>query len=250
MSRRLLRYLDWPVLVATLILVVGGAVVLYSAVQNSGDASTLVRARILHAVMGLVVLALMAFIDYQTIARAWRPILGTTLFLLVVVLIIGRSSMGAQRWIALGPLGGGYALIQSKIAVGSGQVFGKGLLHGTQNLLHFIPEQHTDFVFTVIGEELGFVGAALMIGLFVLWLWRGMAIAAQAKDRLGMLMAVGAVGMIAFHLFINVGMTLGLMPITGIPLPFISHGGSALVAGMGATRLLREVGPRREKSRI
>src|SRR5256712_5923837 len=106
MSRRLLRYLDWPVLVATLILVVGGAVVLYSAVQNSGDASTLVRARILHAVMGLVVLALMAFIDYQTIARAWRPILGTTLFLLVVVLIIGRSSMGAQRWIALGPLGG------------------------------------------------------------------------------------------------------------------------------------------------
>src|SRR5256712_9036460 len=106
MSRRLLRYLDWPVLVATLILVVGGAVVLYSAVQNSGDASTLVRARILHAVMGLVVLALMAFIDYHTLARAWRPIGGTSLFLRVAVLIIGRSSMGAQRWIPLGPLGG------------------------------------------------------------------------------------------------------------------------------------------------
>jgi len=145
------------------------------------------------------------------------------------------------------PLGAGYALIQSKIAVGSGQVFGKGLLHGTQNLLHFIPEQHTDFVFTVIGEELGFIGAALMLALFVLWLWRGMTIAAQAKDRLGMLMAVGVVGMIAFHLFINVGMTLGLMPITGIPLPFISHGGSALVAMMGATGLLLNVGMRRKK---
>src|SRR2546428_10445264 len=106
MSRRLLRCLDWPVLVATLILVVGGAVVLYSAVQNSGDASTLVRARILHPVMGLLVLALMAFIDYQTIPRAWRPILGTTLFLLVGRVIIGRSSMGAQRCSARGPLGG------------------------------------------------------------------------------------------------------------------------------------------------
>src|SRR5256712_8850891 len=117
MSRRLLRYLDWPMLVATLILVVGGAVVLYSAVQNSGDASTLVRARILHAVMGLVVLALMAFIDYHTLARAWRPILGTTLFLLVAVLIIGRSSMGAQRWIPLGPLGGFQPSELAKLAV-------------------------------------------------------------------------------------------------------------------------------------
>ena len=133
------------------------------------------------------------------------------------------------------------------IAVGSGQWSGKGWGEGTQNQLSFLPEQHTDFVFTVIGEELGFVGAALMIGLFVLWLWRGMAIAAQAKDRLGMLMAVGAVGMIAFHLFINVGMTVGLTPITGIPLPFISHGGSALVAMMGATGLLLNVGMRRKK---
>src|SRR2546427_12273697 len=117
MSRRLLRYLDWPVLVATLILVVGGAVVLYSAVQNSGDASTLVRARILHAVMGLVVLALMASIDYQTIARAWRPILGTTLFLLAVVLSIGRSSMGSRRSLAPGPLGGFYPSVPGRLAL-------------------------------------------------------------------------------------------------------------------------------------
>jgi len=145
------------------------------------------------------------------------------------------------------PLGAGYALIQSKIAVGSGQLFGKGLLHGTQNLLHFIPEQHTDFIFTVVGEELGFAGAILMLALFALWLWRAGAIAAQAKDRLGMLIAVGVLAMIAFHVFVNVGMTVGLMPITGIPLPFISHGGSALVVMLAATGLLINVGMRRKK---
>jgi rod shape determining protein RodA len=121
------------------------------------------------------------------------------------------------------------------------------LLHGTQSLLHFIPEQHTDFIFTVIGEEFGFVGALLLLGLFALWLWRGMAIAAQAKDRLGTLMAVGAVAMVAFHLVVNVGMTVGLMPITGIPLPWISHGGSALMAMAGATGMLLSIGMRRKK---
>ena len=145
------------------------------------------------------------------------------------------------------PLGAGYALIQSKIAVGSGQLLGKGFLHGTQNLLRFIPEQHTDFIFTVIGEELGFAGALVVLGLFALWLWRASVAARQAKDRLGMLMAVGVIAMIAFHLFINVGMTVGLAPITGIPLPFISHGGSALIAMLAATGLLLNVGMRRKK---
>jgi rod shape determining protein RodA len=145
------------------------------------------------------------------------------------------------------PLGAGYALIQSKIAVGSGQLLGKGLLHGTQTLLHFIPEQHTDFIFTVIGEEFGFVGAMLMLVLFALWLRRAMQIAMTARDQLGMLMAVGVTAMVAFHLFINVGMTVGLMPITGIPLPFISHGGSALLLMLMATGLLLNVGMRRKK---
>jgi rod shape determining protein RodA len=145
------------------------------------------------------------------------------------------------------PLGGGYALIQSKIAVGSGQLLGKGLLHGTQSLLHFIPEQHTDFIFTVVGEEFGFVGACVLLGLFALWLWRAMTIAAQAKDRLGTLMAVGVVAMVAFHLIVNVGMTVGLMPITGIPLPWVSHGGSALITMAGATGLLLSIGMRRKK---
>lgn len=145
------------------------------------------------------------------------------------------------------PQGAGYALIQSKIAVGSGQLFGKGLLQGTQNLLHFIPEQHTDFIFTVVGEELGFVGALVMLALFALWLWRAGAIAAAARDRLGMLMAVGILAMIAFHVVVNVGMTVGLMPVTGIPLPFISHGGSALVVMLAGTGLLLNINMRRKK---
>jgi len=145
------------------------------------------------------------------------------------------------------PLGAGYALIQSKIAVGSGQLLGKGLLRGTQNLLHFIPEQHTDFIFTVVGEELGFAGALLMLALFALWLWRAAAVARSAKDRLGTLMAVGVLAMIAFHVVVNVGMTVGLAPITGIPLPFISYGGSALIAMLAATGLVLGIGMRRKK---
>ena len=361
MNRRLLRYLDWPLLVATLALIAGGAVVLYSATQTSPDPWAFVRARTAHAILGFMLLAIVAAVDYQTIARAWRSILIGTLLLLGTVLLVGRTSLGAQRWIPLGPLGGfqpselaklllivtiakhidghreidswralvpvllqvalpvalivrqpdlgtamvlaiitaamlfaagaplrmlgvlgtgaaalipllwqvlhdfqrrrlivfidpgtdplgaGYALIQSKIAVGSGQLVGKGLLHGTQNLLNFIPEQHTDFIFTVVGEELGFIGGVAMLALFALWLWRGMAIAIQAKDRLGMLMAVGVASMVAFHVVVNVGMTVGLVPITGIPLPFISHGGSALIVMLMATGLLLNIGMRRKK---
>ncbi|HVH30921.1 MAG TPA: rod shape-determining protein RodA [bacterium] len=361
MSKRLLRYLDWPLLGAMLALMAGGVLVLYSAVHNTPNPSELVRARVLHIIMALIVLGLLAAVDYQAIARLWRQILAGTVLSLLAVLVIGRVSFGAQRWIGLGPLaafqpaelaklalivtlakhidgykefdsykalvpvlahaalplvliarqpdlgtalvvatilaamifvaqlpmrmlaalgagvatvaplawrllhdyqrhrllvfldpnadplGGGYALIQSKIAVGSGQFFGKGLLHGTQSLLHFIPEQHTDFIFTVVGEEFGFFGACVLLGLFALWLWRAMTIAAQAKDRLGTLMAVGAVAMVAFHLVVNVGMTVGLMPITGIPLPWVSHGGSALITMAGATGLVLSIGMRRKK---
>ena len=361
MSRRLLRYLDWTLLGTTLALMTFGAVVIYSATQNTGDPMSFVKVRMLHAMVGLILLAVAAAVDYQAIARAWRPILGGAMLLLLVVMFFGRTTLGAQRWIPLGPLGGfqpselaklallivlarhldahpefeswrsvvptlliaavpvglivqqpdlgtamvliaitaavlfaaaaplrvmgvlgagalaivpvlwqmlhdyqrrrlivfidpgldpqgaGYALIQSKIAVGSGQLVGKGLLHGTQNLLNFIPEQHTDFIFTVVGEELGFLGALIVLTLFAIWLWRGMTIAYQAKDRLGTLMAVGIVSMIAFHVFVNIGMTIGLMPITGIPLPFVSHGGSALVMMLMATGILLNIGMRRKK---
>lgn len=145
------------------------------------------------------------------------------------------------------PLGAGYALNQAKIAVGSGQLWGKGLFAGTQNLLRFIPEQHTDFIFTVVGEELGFVGAAVLLALFLVWLWRALAIAAAAPDRLGRLVAGGVAVMVLCHVVVNVGMTVGLMPITGIPLPFLSYGGSALLSLCTATGLLLNIGMGRRR---
>jgi len=145
------------------------------------------------------------------------------------------------------PLGAGYALAQAKIAVGSGQLWGKGLFAGTQNLLRFIPEQHTDFIFTVIGEELGFIGASAVLVLFLIWIWRALRISAAASDRLGRLIAGGIAAMVVFHVFVNVGMTVGLMPITGIPLPFLSYGGSSLLAMSLATGLLLNVGMRRRR---
>lgn len=143
------------------------------------------------------------------------------------------------------PLGAGYALIQSKIAIGSGQLFGKGLFEGTQNLLRFIPEQHTDFIFTVVGEEFGLLGATVLLGLYFVWLWRALAIAAGARDRLGALIATGIASMVTFHVVINIGMTIGLMPVAGIPLPLLSYGGSSLLTTLAGTGLLLSIGLRR-----
>ena len=146
---------------------------------------------------------------------------------------------------AADPLGAGYALIQAKIAVGSGQLFGKGLFAGTQNLLRFIPEQHTDFIFTVVGEEFGLLGATVLLGLYLVWIWRALAIAAGARDRLGALIATGIATMVAFHVIVNVGMTIGLMPVTGIPLPLLSYGGSSLLTTLAGTGMLLGIWGRR-----
>jgi rod shape determining protein RodA len=134
---------------------------------------------------------------------------------------------------------------QSLIAVGSGGLTGRGYLRGTQTSLNYVPEQHTDFVFTVIAEELGFAGSALLLALYGLLVWRGLRIAALARDQFGALVAAGIVSMFAFQGFINVGMTLGIMPITGIPLPFVSYGGSSLIASFLAVGLLLNVHMRR-----
>lgn len=125
--------------------------------------------------------------------------------------------------------GAGYNLEQSLIAVGSGQFTGKGLFNGTQTSLSFVPENHTDFIFTVIGEELGFLGAAVVLGLFGILLWRGIRIAMMANDDFGTLLASGIVAVLVLQLFVNVGMTIGIMPVTGLPLPFLSYGGTSLI---------------------
>ena len=139
----------------------------------------------------------------------------------------------------------GYNLTQSKIAIGSGQLTGRGLFNGTQTNLRFVPEQHTDFIFTVVGEELGFAGAALFVFVFGLFVWRGVRIAMMSKDHFGTLLAAGIVSMFAFQGFVNVGMTMGISPITGIPLPFVSYGGSSLIASFLATGILLNIHMRR-----
>ncbi len=361
-AQRLMRNLDWPLLGATCALVAFGLVMVYSTTRSGPHPVMFIRSQILHLALGVLIGIVVLAVDYRSFAAGARAIYVINLLLLAAVLVLGHTSLGAQRWISLGPLGqfqpsefaklaivitlakhladrpgpyrsitdlapflghialpmflifrqpdlgtalvygaivvgmlyaggarrrdlaglaagaallsplfwhvlkeyqrrrllvfldpsldplgSGYGIIQSKIAVGSGMLWGKGLFAGTQNVLQFVPEHHTDFIFSVIGEEVGFVGAVVLLALFFIWLARGLAIAAQARDRFGGLAAVGIVSMVAFHVFVNVGMTVGIMPITGIPLPFISYGGSALMTMLWATAFLLNIGMRRQK---
>jgi rod shape determining protein RodA len=145
------------------------------------------------------------------------------------------------------PLGGGYHLIQSKIAIGAGELWGRGLHHGTQTQLRFIPEQHTDFIFSAIGEELGFVGSLCVLFLFWLLCLRLVIIAQNAKDNFGSLLAIGVLSMIVFQTVVNIGMNIGLAPITGIPLPLLSYGRSALLANFLGIGLVESVANHRHR---
>ena len=141
----------------------------------------------------------------------------------------------------LDPRGAGYNVEQARIAIGNGGMFGQGLFHGSQTLSGFVPEQETDFVFTVAGEELGLVGAGLLIALLALVIWRALVIARHAEDVFGRVAAAGIACWFGFQAFQNVGMCLGIMPVTGVPLPFVSYGGSSLFAGMLAVGLLQNI---------
>ena len=142
-------------------------------------------------------------------------------------------------------LGAGYQVIQSKVAIGSGGLKGKGFLQGTQTKLAFLPEQHTDFIFSVVGEEFGFFGALTVLALFFLIVWRAIHIASQVKSRFSSLVAIGLASVLVFHFFVNIGMTIGVMPVTGLPLPFLSFGGSALVMSMVLIGFLVNIHARR-----
>ncbi|AMA09801.1 MULTISPECIES: rod shape-determining protein RodA [unclassified Picosynechococcus] len=141
-------------------------------------------------------------------------------------------------------LGGGYHLIQSRIAIGSGQLWGTGLYHGSQTQLNYVPEQHTDFIFSVVGEELGFMGAIAVMFLFWLLCLRLIRIACKTEDNFGSLIAVGVLSMVLFQVLINVGMTIGIAPITGIPLPWLSYGRSSLLTNFIAIGLVQSVANR------
>ena len=140
-----------------------------------------------------------------------------------------------------------YNLDQSVIAVGSGGMFGTGFLQGSQTNLDYVPEQHTDFIFTVIGEEFGFLGSAFVLALFAMLIWRAIRIAYMSKDSFGTYLATGVASMFTIQVFVNVGMVVGIMPITGIPLPFLSYGGTAMLVNFAAIGLLLNVHMRRFK---
>lgn len=148
---------------------------------------------------------------------------------------------------AADPLGRGFNVVQASIAVGSGQMYGRGLAAGSQSQLNFLPSQHTDFIFAVLAEKLGFVGAVLILALFTLLISRMIIIAYRSRDRFGLFLAVGIATMFLFHVLVNVGMNMGIMPVTGIPLPFISYGGTSLVVALAAIGLVQSIAVRHKK---
>lgn len=220
-----------------------------------------------HIVIPLVLMAL----PFALIAK--QPDLSTSMILpIILAAMLIANGMRRQVWVTLGCLalgalpvlwfglqdyqrlrlltlfqpqtdllGAGYHSWQSKIAIGSGGLWGKGLFAGTQSRLHFLPETHTDFIFAVLGEEMGFWGVLLLLVLFSALLLHGLVVAAQARDHLGSLIATGVVVMLAAQVFLNIGMTTGLIPIIGLPLPLMSYGGSSLITTFICLGLLMSI---------
>ena len=143
------------------------------------------------------------------------------------------------------PLGAGYHIIQSKIAIGSGMIFGKGFLKGTQNALSFLPEQHTDFIFSVLAEEWGFIGSIIIFLVFLMLIACCLNVAYRCRDPFGTMISVGITIMISWQVFINIGMVMGLMPIVGVTLPLVSYGGSSIITMMVSIGILMNIGMRR-----
>lgn len=221
------------------------------------------------------VLLMLAVAGLPAVLILAQPDLGTMLVLTATVFGVVAASGAHRRWLALlagggvavaafavvsgfleqyqidrflaftdpdlDPRGAGYNVEQARIAVGNGGLFGQGLFDGSQTQSGFVPEQHTDFVFTVAGEELGLVGAAVIVALLGVVLWRALHIAARTDDVFGRIVAAGIACWFGFQAFQNIGMCLGIMPVTGVPLPFVSYGGSSIFASMLAVGLLQNI---------
>ncbi len=249
---------------AALAIILAIAAYLQAHQEDEMDAKMLIKILILAGVPMLLVIK--------------QPDIGTALvmgFVLLTMLVLARVSLG---WLAIlfafgaiavvailalgvlqkyqlqrltsfvnpnaSTLQSGYNLAQSKIAIGSGGLFGTGLFHGPQTNLSYVPEQQTDFIFTAVGEQLGFVGAGGLLLLYGYMTWRVWSVMRRARDPLGKMLAGGVLGFLAFSIFQNAGMTMGIMPITGIPLPFLSYGGSAALAFFASIGLVLNVGMR------
>ncbi|GEB53480.1 MULTISPECIES: rod shape-determining protein RodA [Streptomyces] len=248
------------------ITVILGMAMLLAAKVDAGDREHPDHRTVVHA-LGVAALP-MAVIMLM-------PDLGSVMVLVVIVLAVLLASGSSNRWVlglvlagavgavlvwmlglldeyqinrfaafanpALDPAGVGYNTNQARIAIGSGGLFGKGLFHGTQTTGQFVPEQQTDFVFTVAGEELGFVGAGLILVLLGVVIWRACRIARESTSLYSTIVAAGIVAWFAFQAFENIGMTLGIMPVAGLPLPFVSYGGTSMFAVWIAVGLLQSI---------
>ena len=367
------REYNWPLLICVLVLLVLSALAVYSATLTAVTRNGVALSRIYpwhlaYIVAGIVAMVGTTLFNYQLLSSLARPIYGTLLILLFVVLTMGQVSEGARSWLAIGTrtfqptelaklgtiimlaaywqhhegranswsvqLGGlilvtvptilvllqpdlgsalvmgmiwlvmawgtgirmsqlgllvlvalpllylawnmdgllddyqkrrlltfyyllvaptqadfndSYNVVQALSALGQGGIFGAGLTRGIFSQGNYVPVQHTDFIFAVIGEEMGFVGAVVLIVFQALLLWQALSIASQARDRFGRLMALGIFGMFLCHLLINIGMNLSLLPVTGLPLPFISAGGSFMVISLAAVGLLQSIALRRRR---
>lgn len=203
------------------------------------------------AMMTLIALSMILFAGIGRRALLWA--VGGIACLIPILLLVGdRLLMEYQKKRLItflnpdyDPLGAGYHIIQSQIAIGSGGVFGQGLLKGTQNQLMFLPVKHTDFIFSILAEEWGFVGCAAVLLLFTALFLRGMSVVGKARDNFGALLAFGCTAVVFWHVVINVGMVMGLLPVVGVPLSFLSYGGSSLLVSFLSVAILINVSMRR-----
>jgi rod shape determining protein RodA len=370
LDRRQFANLPWGMVALIFTIALIGLATVYSATYTPKGPSSLYYRQLVWLAIGVIVMLLAIVVDYHTVARYAYVLYAASLVLLLLVMAFGRTGMGAQRWLAIGPfafqpselaklsvtlalaryfaedpkrggydlrdlaipgvmvliplllvlkqpdlgtalmllltssliimiagirvrsvivvlligatiasavflvppvrhkiwgklkpyqqnritafvdpgsdpLGSGYHANQSKIAVGSGQITGKGFRQGTQSQMAFLPERHTDFIFAVISEEHGLIGAGLLVILYLVLLLAGVDTATKAKDRLGVLMAGGIVSMISLYVFINVGMAVGIVPVVGVPLPLVSYGGTSIITTFLALGLLLNIQTRR-----
>jgi len=370
LDQRRFANLPWGMIGLTFAIALIGLSAVYSATYTANGPSSLYYKQLLWVSIGVIIMFLALIPDYHTVGRYAYVLYATSILLLLLVMMMGRTGMGAQRWLAIGPfafqpselaklsltlalaryfaedpkrggydlrdlaipgamvliplvlvlkqpdlgtalmllltsalivmiaglrmrsvfimiligativsavflvppvrhkiwgslkpyqqnrirafvdpssdpLGSGYHANQSKIAVGSGQILGKGFRKGTQSQMAFLPERHTDFIFAVIAEERGFIGTGLIVLLYLILLLVGVDTAKNAKDRLGVLMAGGIVSMISLYVFINVGMAVGIVPVVGVPLPLVSYGGTSTITTFIALGLLLNIQARR-----
>ena len=246
--------------VSKVLMIVVLASFLASRREKIGKLSTLVGAGVLMAIptflvftqpdlgTALVFVAILVGMLFMSGASiGWMALLaGTTVAAAPIVVQSLQDYQRARLFCFLDPSadpqGACYQLVQALNAVGSGGLFGQGLTAGRQNQLGFLPVQSTDFIFTVVAEELGFIGSVVLLAIFALLIWRILAIGWGARDMLGMMVAMGLASMLLFQIMVNVGMVIGIMPVTGIPLPFVTYGGSSMISllfGMGILQSVR-----------